>query len=621
MCGILGVVQTTNKTNQQQFLDALNLMEHRGPDGYGVYHNQHISFGHRRLSIIDLSTHANQPLTNTNENIVIIFNGEIYNYKEISDGLSLSTTSDTEVILKGYEKYGTDFFHRIRGIYAICIYDQRDQEKPKCILLRDPAGVKPLYWTNTNNGLIVSSELKSILPLLPQKPAINELSIKKYIHLGYCPEPQTAYQGIEALIPGICIVYSIPQNTFEEKTILTYSFESQPMSEAYATKKTAELLETACVRNMVADVKVNVALSGGIDSSLIYAYTHRHNRNITGITIAFDDSAYDESEAAKAHANHIGGKQQVETTQVDNKLDLLNKLLLHFDQPYADSSFIPFYFLSKAAAKHSKVLIGGDSGDEIHNGYMGYRVLPYLRFIQKYKLSLLATGLLQLVLPFLSKSRKRIARKFMGLLKTRNLGELLFYWESWFPPDEQMYKENPFTYSIKEVLPPKPQEGDLAYITKEYFVGRMQSDYLRKSDMMSMLNSLEFRVPMLDEDLTKFSLSIPYFYKSTRNTTKRILRRLHSQIYPKQLTNLPKKGFTIPLDKWLGDENLISINNYLSRENCYYTKYINTNYVQTLFNSLNNLQSIEYISRAGIYQRILIIYSLELWHNSYTQNN
>lgn len=617
MCGILGVISKQNTTNQSIFLNALNLMEHRGPDGFGVLHNQYISFGHRRLSIIDLSSHANQPLSTDEQKLSIVFNGEIYNYKEISSDLILTTTSDTEVLLKGYEKHGVDFFHKIRGIYAICIFDNRDSDNPKCILLRDPAGVKPMYTARTENGVILSSEIKSIIPLLNKKPVINELSIKKYIHLGYCPEPETAYVGINALTPGICYTYYINSNTFTEKVILTYQFEAEAMDENLALTKTQELLDVACVRNMVADVKVNVALSGGIDSSLIYAYTNKHNNNtVTGITVGFEDSAYDESEAAQAHANYIGAPQQIEKTDVDNKLELLNKLLLNFDQPYADSSFIPFYFLSKAAAKHSKVLIGGDSGDEIHNGYMGFRVLPYLNQIQKYKLNYPAIWVLSALSPFVNDTKKRIIRKFIGLLKTKNLAELVFYWESWFPPDASMYKENPFNYSLADVMPAKQQESDLAYITKEYFVGRMQSDYLRKSDMMSMLNSLEFRVPMLDEDLTKFSLSIPYHYKSNRKTTKIILRKLHGLIYPEHLTKLPKKGFTIPLDTWLGTENLNAIKNKLMQPNTYYTKYINRSYVTTLFESLNNPKNESYISRAGIYQRILIIYSLEIWHES-----
>lgn len=617
MCGILGVISKQNTTNQSKFLSALNLMEHRGPDGFGVLHNDYISFGHRRLSIIDLSSHANQPLSTDEQKLSIVFNGEIYNYKEISAGLTLHTTSDTEVLLKGYEKYGTYFFHKIRGIYAICIFDNRNPSEPKCILLRDPAGVKPLYTIQTSTNVVFGSEIKSILPLLEHKPAINELSIKKYIHLGYCPEPETAYQGLHALEPGTCFTYHINTHTFTQETILTYQFESKTMSEETAIKETEHLLDVACVRNMVADVKVNVALSGGIDSSLIYAYTNKHNNNtVTGITVGFEDSAYDESEAAQAHANHIGAPQQIEKTDVDNKLDLLNKLLLNFDQPYADSSFIPFYFLSKAAAKHSKVLIGGDSGDEIHNGYMGFRVLPYLNQIQKYKLNYPAIWVLSALSPFVNDTKKRIIRKFIGLLKTKNLAELVFYWESWFPPDASMYQDNPFNYNLAEVMPAKQQESDLAYITKEYFVGRMQSDYLRKSDMMSMLNSLEFRVPMLDEDLTKFSLSIPYYYKSNRKTTKIILRKLHGLIYPEHLTKLPKKGFTIPLDTWLGAENLNAIKNKLMQPNTYYTKYIKQNYVASLFESLNNTKNESYISRAGIYQRILIIYSLEIWHES-----
>ncbi|MES2691193.1 MAG: asparagine synthase-related protein, partial [Bacteroidota bacterium] len=322
--------------------------------------------------------------------------------------------------------------------------------------------------------------------------------------------------------------------------------------------------------------------------------------------------------AAMAHANHLNAPQQIEKTDATNKLALLDKLLLHFDQPYADSSFIPFYFLSKAAAKHSKVLIGGDSGDEIHNGYMGFRVLPYLHFIQKYKLTFIVVPLLQLAQFFAKPHHKRIIRKFTGLLKTRNLAELLFYWESWFPPDEKMYRSNPFNYPISDVLPKAGNGTMKSEITKEYFAGRMQSDYLRKSDMMSMLNSLEFRVPMLDEDLTRFSLHIPYAFKSNRKTTKLILRKLHGMIYPERLTRLPKKGFTIPLDTWLGPENLEQIKNTLLKTGSYYTRYITTEYVINLFESLAGSKNESYISRAGIYQRILIIYSLELWHKNYT---
>lgn len=617
MCGILGIIQNNNQTDKQAFKNALDLMLHRGPDGSHVYHNDHISFGHRRLSIIDLSSHADQPFVVDNGKLVIVFNGEIYNYKSISAGLELTTTSDTEVLVKGYAMHGISFFKKIRGIYAFTIYDNRDAGNPKCIMLRDPAGVKPFYYSKDKNGFVFASEIKSILPLLSKKPAVNEHAIKQYIHLGYCLEPQTAYENIYGLEPGICYTYDLVSGNTTQEEILRYDFTPGQMGEDEAIKQTGILLDEACQRNMVADVKVNVALSGGIDSSLIYAYTNKHNNNsVTGITIAFDDKQYDESNAAMAHAKHIGAPQQIEKTDSDNKLGLLDKLLLNFDQPYADSSFIPFYFLSKAAAKHSKVLIGGDSGDEIHNGYMGYRVLPYIHTAQKYKLTWLIIPALAAAKLFVGPSKKRIIQKTIGLLKTKNLQHLMFYWESWFPPDVAMYKNTPFQYDLASVFPAKENMDMHGYIQKEYFRGRMQSDYLKKSDMMSMLNSLEFRVPMLDEDLTKFSLSIPYRYKSTRKTTKIILRKLHGMIFPKELTQLPKKGFTIPLDSWLGEENLKIIRSFLSKDNCYYTRYINKEYVDTLFASLGNTDNESYISRAGIYQRILIIYSLELWHEN-----
>jgi asparagine synthase (glutamine-hydrolysing) len=618
MCGLLGHISTQNNTDKDRFLSALNTMTHRGPDGFGVYHNEYLSFGHRRLSVIDLSTSANQPLVFEDNKLAIIFNGEIYNYNEISADLNLETKSDTEVLVKGYAKYGTSFFSKIRGIYAFAIMDQRQNEEPICLLLRDPAGVKPFYYFKTKNEITFASEIKAILPLIPKPLEINEEAIKEYIHLGYCAEPNTAYKNIMALTPGVLYTFNCKTAMFNTTTILTYSFKQHNSNSNTVLQQTESLLKTAIKRNLVADVKVNVALSGGIDSSLVYAYANQvSNNNITGITIAFDDIDYDESPAAAAHAQHLGAPHQIEKIDVNNKLDLLNNLLLNFDQPYADSSLIPFYFLTKAAAKHSKVLIGGDSGDEIHNGYLGHRYLPLLAKLVTLKIGKLLRPIIKLAATFNKGSRKRELNKLSGLLATNTVEELLFYWESWFPPDKAMYPENPFSYNPLELV--KIQVNNLTSsekIVSNYFVQRMQSDYLRKSDMMSMYNSLEFRVPMLDEDLTQYSLSIPYKFKSNCNTNKLILRHLHSKLYPKTLSKLPKKGFTIPLDNWLGEDNINTIKTYLLKTDCYYTKFIKQAYVKTLFNSLNNPNANQYISRASIYQRILIVYSLEIWYES-----
>ncbi|MFN3445852.1 MAG: asparagine synthase (glutamine-hydrolyzing), partial [Bacteroidia bacterium] len=359
MCGLLGHISTRNNTDKDTFLSALNTMTHRGPDGFGVYHNQYVSFGHRRLSIIDLSTSANQPLMFEQNKLAIIFNGEIYNYAEISEDLNLETKSDTEVLVKGYAKYGTSFFTKIRGIYAFAIMDLRKDDEPICLLLRDPAGVKPFYYFKHKNEITFASEIKAILPLIPKPIEINEEAIKEYIHLGYCAEPNTAYKNIMALTPGVLHKFDCKTAALNTTAVLTYNFKQNNINNDIALQQTESLLKTATKRNLVADVKVNVALSGGIDSSLVYAYANQvSNNTTTGITIAFDDKDYDESAAAAAHAQHLGAPHQIEKTEVNNKLDLLNKLLLNFDQPYSDSTLIPFYFLTKAASKHSKVLIG-----------------------------------------------------------------------------------------------------------------------------------------------------------------------------------------------------------------------------------------------------------------------
>jgi hypothetical protein len=209
--------------------------------------------------------------------------------------------------------------------------------------------------------------------------------------------------------------------------------------------------------------------------------------------------------------------------------------------------------------------------------------------------------------------KKRYARKLYGLMKTKNLNDLLFYWESWFPPNAEAYPFNPFKYNLEELNQKQEQEPALDVIERTYFEGRMQGDYLRKSDMMSMLNSLEFRVPMLDEDLTAFSLRIPYFYKSDRKVQKKILRKIHQQIFPSEFSRLKKKGFTIPLDTWLGEENLERIRQSLLSEGAGIDQYIHPEYVDYLFHVIGNKSFENYISRASAYQRILILYSLNLW--------
>jgi len=619
MCGILGYVDLQGINDKKDRFDyALEKLKHRGPDGTGKWSDQHVILGHRRLSIIDLSDSGSQPFLSNNKKACIVFNGEIYNYKEISTDLTLRSQSDTEVLLEGYLKHGSSFFKRIRGIYAFAIYDFRVEGDERLVLLRDSAGVKPLYVAEESSGVIFSSEIKAILPLLKHKPEIDSQALKAYIHLGYIVEPSTIYKGLSALTPGEIRILSIRENTWDQSTNSCYDFDLvESSSKAAVVDRTKNLLHQAISRNLVADVPVNIALSGGIDSSLVYHYANQIKPTL-GITVQMDERAFDETDTAKIYAGHINGPHQIVNTQVDQKLELLNKLLLHFDQPYADSSFIPFHFLSKSAAQYSKVLIGGDSGDEIHNGYSGYRYLPILLTIRNSSLRYVVISTLK-ILGWLLKSKRRQIKKLQNVMAAHNDEASLFEWHAWFPSNSRMYKKVPFKYetkSIEEVFKPKKELIDISGKIKEnYFTKRMISDYLRKSDVMSMYNSLEFRVPMLDEDLVAQSLKIPYHQKSGFfKGQKLVLRKIHTHLYPKATSKLKKKGFTIPLDTWLGDSNLKVIKDLLLHEDGIVNQYIELEYVDVLMQTLTDKKLQQYCSRESAYQRILILYSLQIWY-------
>lgn len=618
MCGFLGYIsKTAIEANKIDLLShSLLTLTHRGPDGGNSYLEENVYLGHRRLSIIDLSEQALQPFKSTLQDVYIVFNGEIYNYKELSSDLSLRTGSDTEVLLEGYLKHGISFLKRIRGIYTFAIYDR---PKNEVIILRDPAGIKPLYYSLDQDSFSFASEIKALFRINRPKLSINENSIKTFIHVGYIPEPETVYNEIKAFDPGTLYLFNCSSMQLRSQKFNEYNFEiSNNLSFEDNVNNSERLLKTATNRNLVADVNINIALSGGIDSSLIYAYANQV-RETPGITVSQHEHEFDESIVAEIYAEHINAPHLIVPTTIDNKLELLNKLLLHFDQPYADSSFIPTYFLCKTASQYSKVLIGGDSGDEIHNGYSGFRVLPYAISLNRNRiLRPLALVLLKCIRLLTKGYLKRELNKLISLIEARDINELLFNWNSWFPSNPKSYPLNPFLYDSHEVYKTFisfiPGIKYSQAITACYFKKRMQSDYLRKSEMMSMYNSLEFRVPMLDEDLVEYSLSIPYNQKSKCNTQKVILRKLHERVYPKVTSQLKKKGFSIPLDTWLGLDNLNKIKFELKREDGIVHKYIKSDYIDILFKSLTDTKMHEYCSRESAYERILILYSLQLWY-------
>lgn len=627
MCGILGAVDYERGIDSiySSLQEGLKAISHRGPEGSKHLKLEKIYLGHNRLSIIDLSSNADQPMKSANSNAFIIFNGDIYNYKELRDNFKnvhFHTSSDTEVLLEGYLNYGIEYFKKLRGMFAFAIYDNRNG--PKIILGRDPSGIKPLYFYNKKSRYIFGSEIKALLPSIRQDLTVNENILKCYLNLGYCPEPYTIYNEISAVQPGH--VVEISSDGFRKVNLIDFNFEVEnDFTFDQNVQEVEDLVKTSVKRNLVADVEVAVALSGGIDSSLIYAYANQFNNRIKGLTIKFDDKEYNEEEIAKTYSNSLNGSHQLIEIHSQLNLETLNNILLNFDQPYADSSAINVFYLTKATKKITKVLLGGDGGDELFNGYPSQTWLTYIDRLNKSKL-MKKSGevILDLAKTFTSQSQRRLLKRFSDLWSGKSY-ELLYDWHSWFPRKTCFESKSPFLFDTgagvelyKSVFENQAPEEFKNYVVFDYFKKTMLSDYLRKTDMMSMLNGVEYRVPLLDEDMVSFALSIPFEQKSTLRETKKILRAIHRKKYPIETSRAPKKGFTIPLDSSLSkNEFKVIRENLLEESGNILNEYIRKDYIEFLFKALEERTSMEGdISRAGIYQRILMLYSLRHWYSN-----
>ncbi len=626
MCGFLGAIDFDKSLGLifPLLQKGLKAISHRGPDRSKETNFGNVYLGHNRLSIIDLSSAADQPFKSASSDVHIIYNGEIYNYKELRKDLKNTrfvTNSDTEVLVEGYIAEGESFFSKLRGIYTFAIFDNRT--KQKILIGRDPSGIKPLYYFSKDNFHIFGSEIKALLPCVRDSLTINEDVLKSYLNLGYCLEPFTIYNEIFALSPGSIIEFNSEGSS--KRVFSQYDFKTENrFSFTENLKRTEEKIRTAVRRNLIADVEVAVALSGGIDSSLIYAYSNTSNSNIKGLTIKHDDREYSETDIAKVYTDTLKGKHQLVDIESDLNIETLNRILLNFDQPYADSSAINVYYLTKATRSLTKVLIGGDGGDELFNGYPSMTWLTHIeRFNGNGIVNKGGGAFLKFAQKLTGTSQTRTLKRITDLWNDRS-HELLYDWHSWFPRKTVFENGSPFLFDTmkgvefyESVFDSQAPAEFRKYVVFDYFRRQMLSDYLRKTDMMSMLNSVEYRVPLLDEDLTTFALTIPFSQKSTIRTPKKILRTIHGKIYPPETSRASKKGFTIPLDTALKKEDFNIIREDLLKKNNFAAGYIKSGYIEFLFKALEDRTGLAgEISRAGVYQRILMLYSLSLWHNN-----
>jgi asparagine synthase (glutamine-hydrolysing) len=570
MCGITGIYafNLVGKFNKVHVTNATIALEKRGPDVHDVYLDEWVGLGHRRLSIIDTSSLANQPMWDETNRYAIVFNGEIFNHRELrqtleSKGVAFKSHSDTEVILNLYIHQRDTFLSKLNGFFAFCIYDKVEQQ---FFLARDRYGIKPLLYVFDDDKFIFSSEMKSILEYGIEKE-LDIYSLHTYLQLNYTPAPHTMLTNVKKLLPGhaLTITYKkLEQHRYYQ--IPTIDDKINTATPSYDEAKTtfARLLEDAVERRLIADVPLVSFLSGGIDSSVIAALAHKHKPDLKTFSIGFkDDPFFDETHYATLVANHFKTDHTVFSLKQDDLLEHLQQILQYTDEPFADSSAIPMYILCKQTRKHATVALSGDGADELLGGYNKHAAFyRSMHLGWKEQLVKLSSPLLKALPQARHSSFSNTIRQLVRFADGATLSPADRYWK-WAGYATQSEVSNLLHPTLlekfsTEVLSDRKNNwltdlrddatmNDVLRVDTTFV---LPNDMLTKVDLMSMANSLEVRVPFLDYKLVNYIFSLPSEYKINSFMRKRILQDSFQHILPKELYNRPKKGFEVPLLHW-----------------------------------------------------------------------
>lgn len=570
MCGINGFV-TKAFAGQEKLRKQLEMMNdkiiHRGPDQDGFFTEANASYSvamaMRRLSIIDLGTGA-QPIFNESKELLIFFNGEIYNYLKLKDiliskGHQFKTTSDTEVILKAYEEWGTESFGMLDGMFAFSIYDK---SKNKIFIARDYFGEKPLYYIKTNNQIIWGSELKSILKLLPEQPQISKEGLNLYFQLTYIPAPHSIYEAIHKLEANHFIEISPESFEMDIFPILNEkSIKIDPdISFKEAKSLTHELILESVESRSVADVPLGTFLSGGVDSSIISLALAKHqDRKIDTFSIGFEKKSFDETDKSRTVANLIQSNHHEFIISINDLKDKMEDILLNFDEPFADSSSLPTYIVAQKTSEHVKVALTGDGGDEVFGGYNKY----YIGKMNEKYTSLIPRGLHNKLKPALDNilSTKDDTRGLRFKLK-KLVNSVNYDGDFYYNIISLAYQQNELQDMLNtswfktEIFKPYKEKTnyqasglkDFRNIDKHI---SLEGDMLVKVDRTSMLTSLESRAPFLNKKLWDFTSQLPDEYLMKGWDKKHLLKEAFKSYFPEDFLNKSKKGFGVPVGDWL----------------------------------------------------------------------
>ena len=571
MCGIAGLIffdkdrsVTCNELNSMT-----EIIRHRGPDDEGFYINQNVGLGFRRLSIIDLNT-GNQPMCNEEETIWVVMNGEIYNFVSLrndllSRGHKFKSNSDTEVLVHLYEDHGNEFVAKLRGMFAIGLYDKR---KSKIILARDRVGIKPLFYALNNDSLIFGSEIKEILKVSNIKPEINNQAVLDYFTYGYTLEEKTFFAGINKLLPSRYLELDI--NTFKSKITKYWEIDSSPDY----TKTESEWIEIINAKlsetvksHLISDVPLGAFLSGGVDSSaVVAAMAQISSQQLQTFSIGFTDTKFNELEYARK-VSKLYKTNHHEMILEPSSVNIIDDLINMYDEPFADSSAIPTYFVSKFAREHVTVALSGDGGDELFAGYQSYAKAKQISDIQHY-----LPNIIRPIFGFINKSiPDHLYGKGLSYYLSKNPSLLGAYFTLFKDYEIKSVFKNEYLDELKPYSAIDSKINMLnSYCIKDLVTRNqlldintyMVDDILTKVDRASMTNSLEVRVPLLDHEFVELTFKIPSSMKLINTEGKFIFKKALEVHLPKEILYRKKQGFAIPLTTWFNKD----LNTYVKDE-------------------------------------------------------
>jgi len=604
MCGIVGFVD--NVKNKKKIIKNMSKrIEHRGPDGEGYYTDDLVAFGQRRLSIIDLEG-GKQPMFDKDEKLVVIFNGEIYNYKELKEELGdypFQTNSDTEVLLYGYKEWGTDLPKHLRGMFAFALWDI---ENKRLFCARDHFGIKPFYYGEFDGCFMFASEIKSFLEHPKFKKELNKEIIPSYLSFSFTPTTETLFKGVKRLDAGCSLIYE--NNTLIVDRYFDLSFSENDKNLEENVKIISEVMKDSVEHHMISDVEVGSFLSSGIDSSYLVSLAKPDKT----YTVGYDIPRYNEIDYAKDLADRLGIQNTCKKITKEEYMEVLPKIMYHMDEPASDPAAVALYFVANLASKDLKVVLSGEGADEFFGGYNYYREEIDYKFYNK--------------IPFFI--RNLISRFFSLLPEIRGINFLVRRGqklEDHYIGVNKVFSDKeakkiltiPVTLTNKEITRPVYEkfsgESNIIKMQAIDINFWLMKDILQKADRMTMANSLEGRVPFIDIEVFKVASQLPFDFKVTKENTKVALREAAKEVIPNESYKKKKLGFPVPIRDWMKDDDVYKeILATFNQE--YVLEFFNRDYLIELLDQHKD-------GRKDNYRKVWNVYCFIKWYEVFFVDN